>query len=64
MMSRPNFEVDIIKSNGRTLSFTCVYVHPEMADEGGEAAAGNIYVDPEMAEEGGEAAAGNIYVDP
>jgi complement component 1 Q subcomponent-binding protein len=35
MMSRPNFEVDIVKSNGRTLSFTCTYVHPEeMAQEG------------------------------
>jgi len=29
MLSRPNFEVDIVKSNGRTLSFTCSYVHPE-----------------------------------
>ena len=35
MMSRPNFEVDIVKSNGKTLSFTCTYVHPEeMAQEG------------------------------
>jgi len=29
MLSRPNFEVDIIKSNGKTLSFTCSYLHPE-----------------------------------
>jgi len=29
MLSRPNFEVDIVKSNGRTLSFSCSYVHPE-----------------------------------
>jgi len=31
MLSRPNFEVDLVKSNGRTLSFTCSYVHPEEA---------------------------------
>jgi len=36
MMSRPNFEVDIIKANGRTLSFTCAYVHPDMQEGGGE----------------------------
>jgi hypothetical protein len=35
MMSRPNFEVDIVKSNGRTLSFTCSYLHPE-EQQGGE----------------------------
>jgi len=29
MLSRPNFEVDIIKSNGKTLSFTCSYLHPD-----------------------------------
>ena len=35
MLSRPNFEVDIVKTNGKTLSFTCTYVHPdEMAQEG------------------------------
>ena len=35
MLSRPNFEVDIVKPNGRTLSFTCAYVHPEeMEGEG------------------------------
>jgi len=32
MLSRPNFEVDIVKANGRTLSFTCAYVHPEEQD--------------------------------
>lgn len=36
MMSRPNFEVDIVKSNGRTLSFTCTYVHPEEMAQDGE----------------------------
>jgi len=38
MLSKPSFEVDLIKSNGKTLSFTCSYTrdeeHPEgMADE-------------------------------
>lgn len=36
MMSRPNFEVDIVKSNGRTLSFTCTYVHPDEMPQDGE----------------------------
>jgi len=36
MLSRPNFEVDIVKSNGRTLSFTCAYVHPEEMEPGQE----------------------------
>ena len=35
MMSRPNFEVDIVKSNGKHLSFTCSYLHPE-EQQGGE----------------------------
>merc|ERR1712096_304152 len=29
MLSRPNFEVDLIKTGGKTLSFTCSYVSPE-----------------------------------
>ena len=29
MLSRPNFEVDIVKSSGKTLSFTCSYLHPD-----------------------------------
>lgn len=29
MLSRPTFEVDIIKSNGKTLSFTCSYTQQE-----------------------------------
>jgi len=29
MLSRPNFEVDIVKSSGKTLSFTCSYIHPD-----------------------------------
>jgi len=33
MLSRPNFEVDIVKANGRTLSFTCAYVHPEEMEQ-------------------------------
>ena len=26
MKSMPNFEVDIVKSNGKTLSFSCQYI--------------------------------------
>jgi len=29
MKSMPNFEVDIVKSDGRTLSFSCSYISPE-----------------------------------
>merc|ERR1719348_307058 len=36
MLSRPNFEVDIVKSNGKTLSFTCNYVHPEEMQQDGD----------------------------
>eukprot|EP00088_Acartia_fossae_P064071 TRINITY_DN786_c0_g1_i11.p1 TRINITY_DN786_c0_g1~~TRINITY_DN786_c0_g1_i11.p1 ORF type:complete len:245 (+),score=64.43 TRINITY_DN786_c0_g1_i11:62-796(+) len=37
MLSRPNFEVDIVKSSGKTLSFTCSYLHPdEQGEEGNE----------------------------
>jgi len=61
MMSRPNFEVDIIKSNGRTLSFTCVYVHPEMADEGGEAAADDLFAIEEVTMFDGEKVSDNNY---
>ena len=28
MLSKPNFEVDIIKTNGKTLSFSCSFVPP------------------------------------
>jgi len=33
MLSRPNFEVDIVKSNGKTLSFSCSYISPDAAPE-------------------------------
>ena len=33
MLSRPNFEVDLIKPGGKTLSFTCSYVYPEANPE-------------------------------
>merc|ERR1719348_2925724 len=36
MLSRPNFEVDLIKSGGKTLSFSCSYVGPEENAEGGQ----------------------------
>jgi len=34
MLSKPTFEVDIIKSDGRTLSFTCSYTHQDEAQGG------------------------------
>lgn len=34
MLSRPNFEVDIVKSNGRTLSFSCSYISADEMPEG------------------------------
>merc|ERR1719292_124634 len=36
MLSRPNFEVDLIKKGGKTLSFSCSYVGPEEEQEGGK----------------------------
>jgi len=35
MLSRPNFEVDLIKKGGKTLSFSCSYVNPEENPEAG-----------------------------
>jgi len=35
MLSRPNFEVDLIKKGGKTLSFSCSFVGPEEGQEGG-----------------------------
>jgi len=34
MLSRPTFEVDIIKAGGKTLSFTCSYTQPEEQQPG------------------------------
>ena len=36
MLSKPNFEVDLIKPGGKTLSFTCSYVQEEDHPEGQE----------------------------
>ena len=36
MLSKPTFEVDLIKSSGKTLSFTCSYVFPENNPEAGQ----------------------------
>ena len=44
MMSRPNFEVDIVKSNGRTLSFTCSYLHPDEQQGGEEQGPGPTHI--------------------
>ena len=37
MLSKPTFEVDLIKPGGKTLSFTCSYVQEEEHPEGQEA---------------------------
>ena len=29
MKSYPNFEIDLVKSNGKTLSFSCSFIKPE-----------------------------------
>lgn len=34
MKSRPNFEVDIVKSDGKTLSFSCSYIVDQ--EQGGQ----------------------------
>ena len=36
MLSKPTFEVDLIKPGGKTLSFTCSYVQDEEHPEGQE----------------------------
>jgi len=36
MLSRPNFEVDIVKTNGKTISFSCSYVQPEEEEAPGQ----------------------------
>merc|ERR1719276_649107 len=33
MMSQPQFEVDLIKPGGKTLSFTCNYINPQEITE-------------------------------
>ena len=42
MLSRPNFEVDVVKPGGKTLSFSCSYIHPE--EQSGEADAEGIFL--------------------
>ena len=39
MKSKPNFEIHILKSSGKTLSFSCSYINPD-AEEGGQEAGG------------------------
>lgn len=36
MLSKPTFEVDLIKTNGKTLSFTCSYTRDDQHPEGQE----------------------------
>ena len=48
MLSKPSFEVDIVKGNGSTLSFTCSYVHadevPPEAEGQGQFSFSGIYI--------------------
>jgi len=48
MLSRPNFEVDLIKPGGKTLSFTCSYVHPESNPEGQEEGLDDLFAIDEV----------------
>jgi len=48
MLSRPNFEVDIVKNNGNTLSFSCSYITPEEAPEGQEQEFDDIFAIDEV----------------
>jgi len=48
MLSRPNFEVDIVKSNGKTLSFTCSYIHPEEQSQDQEGTQDDLFAIDEV----------------
>ena len=43
MLSKPSFEVDLIKPGGKTLSFTCNYVHPDQVPEGQEEGMDDVF---------------------
>ena len=42
MKSKPNFEIDIIKPSGKTLSFSCSYIAADVED-GGQEAMGKLH---------------------
>ena len=48
MLSRPNFEVDIVKGNGRTLSFSCSFLSADDAPEGQEQEFGTFHIFSEL----------------
>ena len=48
MMSRPDFEVDLIKPGGKTLSFTCNYLDPQENPEGGEEGLDDLFAISEV----------------
>jgi len=47
MKSKPNFEIDIVKSSGKTLSFSCSYITPD-AEEGGQEAGEDVFAIDEV----------------
>jgi len=47
MKSKPNFEIDIVKSSGKTLSFSCSYINPD-AEEGGQEAGEDVFAIDEV----------------
>ena len=44
MKSKPAFEVDIVKSNGKTISFSCSFIPPPETQDGeGKEPSGEAY---------------------
>jgi complement component 1 Q subcomponent-binding protein len=48
MLSKPTFEVDLIKTNGKTVSFTCSYTRDEEQPEGGQEEEADIFAIDEV----------------
>jgi len=48
MLSKPTFEVDLIKSNGKTLSFTCSYTRDDEIPEGEQEEGADIFAIDEV----------------
>jgi len=48
MLSKPTFEVDLIKPNGKTLSFTCSYTRDDELPEGEQHEEGDVFAIDEV----------------
>lgn len=48
MLSRPNFEVDIVKANGRTLSFSCSYISADEMPDSQDGTPDDVYAIDEV----------------